>query len=677
MACRKLLAVFLCLAAAGAALASLETPPEARPAAKVDALAAAVVEAPADADAALARGEAVELIVTFKDAAVSDALAAAVKSKVVSAVAAASAGGARVTADYTHMPVSVVSVASAAALAALRADASVAGVAPVGRHTRALLQSAPLINQPAAAARGATGEGCAVVIIDGGGNYGAADLGSCASPGAPAPCRVAVAQDMTSENAFTTGDAHSTNVASIVAKLAPSAKIIMLDVFKGQYAYDSDILAAINWAVANKAKYGICSINLSLGDSGKNAQRCPGSPYEPAFAAARAAGILPAVASGNEYYQNAISSPACAPSAVSVGAVHDSNHGAFDSCDTATAADKVACFSNVAPWLDLLAPGSAITAGGWTMSGTSMASPHVAAAAAVLLAASPASSVAQVVAALKSAGKPVTEATSGATFPRIDIDAALASLTGAAPGGGGGSGTGGGSAGGNGSGSGSGAPAVPVLRATLSINGGAASTPSPRVKLAVAPAAGVSADGLQMCVSNGADCSAYVPFAATLSWLLDRAAAGPKTVSVWLKDAAGKVSPVPASATIGFALGADTAPPADVGSVTATVDDALTSMRLKWDPAAATDDVTGVAKFVVVYKAGGYPPAGCATNKKGVLLAPVPEGGDVSEVTVTGLRPRRTYRFRVCAVDYAGNVSEGATGFASTKKRRSSRLLML
>jgi hypothetical protein len=32
---------------------------------------------------------------------------------------------------------------------------------------------------------------------------------------------------------------------------------------------------------------------------------------------------------------------------------------------------------------------------------------------------------------------------------------------------------------------------------------------------------------------------------------------------------------------------------------------------------------------------------------------------------------------QVCAVDYAGNVSNGVTGFASMKKRRSSRLMML
>jgi hypothetical protein len=87
-------------------------------------------------------------------------------------------------------------------------------------------------------------------------------------------------------------------------------------------------------AIANKDNYSICSINLSIGDGRKNSELCPGSVYEVAFATARAAGILPVVSSGNNYYQNGLSDPACAPSAVSVGAVHDADNGAFDSCDT-------------------------------------------------------------------------------------------------------------------------------------------------------------------------------------------------------------------------------------------------------------------------------------------------------------------------------------------------------
>lgn len=77
---------------------------------------------------------------------------------------------------------------------------------------------------------------------------------------------------------------------------------------------------AFNWALANRAKYNICAINLSLGDSKKSTTPCRGSVYEAPFAAARAAGVVPVVAAGNNYFTDGISGPACAPSAVSVGA---------------------------------------------------------------------------------------------------------------------------------------------------------------------------------------------------------------------------------------------------------------------------------------------------------------------------------------------------------------------
>jgi subtilisin family serine protease len=101
----------------------------------------------------------------------------------------------------------------------------------------------------------------------------------------------------------------------------------------------------------------VCAINLSLGSNTASATPCAESSYEPVFAAARAAGIVPVVASGNEARKGTIASPACAPSAVSVGAVYDSNIGsrAWGPCnDTTTAADKVACFSNSASFLTLL-----------------------------------------------------------------------------------------------------------------------------------------------------------------------------------------------------------------------------------------------------------------------------------------------------------------------------------
>ena len=85
---------------------------------------------------------------------------------------------------------------------------------------------------------------------------------------------------------------------------------------------------------------------MSLG--GSVSSTCPSDPLAVSISSARAAGILSAVASGTRASLSAISSPACGPDAVSVGAVHAANLGGigWSNCsDATTAADKVACFS--------------------------------------------------------------------------------------------------------------------------------------------------------------------------------------------------------------------------------------------------------------------------------------------------------------------------------------------
>jgi titin len=131
----------------------------------------------------------------------------------------------------------------------------------------------------------------------------------------------------------------------------------------------------------------------------------------------RSVNIATVVASGNESTKDAISSPGCISTAISVGAT-------FDTSDT------VAGYSNSSSILNLLAPGSGITSavpgGGYgTWSGTSMATPHVAGAWAVLKQKAPTASVTEILNALASTGVSVTD-TNGIAKPRIKIDAALA-----------------------------------------------------------------------------------------------------------------------------------------------------------------------------------------------------------------------------------------------------------
>lgn len=130
----------------------------------------------------------------------------------------------------------------------------------------------------------------------------------------------------------------------------------------------------------------------------------------------RARGTLLFAAAGNSGRLDEMSAPACVAPTVAVGAVDVS--------------DAVARFSNTSSGLDLLAPGVDIVSdglGGHTevMSGTSMASPHAAGAAALLLSARPGLSPADVERILRSTGVAVLDTRTRRSTPRVDVFAAL------------------------------------------------------------------------------------------------------------------------------------------------------------------------------------------------------------------------------------------------------------
>lgn len=90
------------------------------------------------------------------------------------------------------------------------------------------------------------------------------------------------------------------------------------------------------------------------------------------------------------------------------------------------------------------------------------------------------------------------------------------------------------------------------------------------------------------------------------------------------------------------------------------------SVTLQWEAAAAGDAGSGVARFVVTYKAGGKPPPGCTTagdssarSARGVTAAAVTLGADAGAVTVAGLLPGKNYYFRLCAIDNVSNAFIG------------------
>jgi len=531
---------------------------------------------------------------------------------------------------WEELPLVHVSAGSFDALVAALADSHVAFAAVEETLHHFDAESFPLIRQPTALASGFDGRGTSVAVLDTGVDWTHAAFGGCTAPGAPSTCRVAFARDFAPDDNSRDDNGHGTNVSGIVVGVAPGARILGLDVFQGSGASSTVIIDAINWVIANRATYNIAAMNLSLGGGSATAP-CTTNAMGSAIATARAAGILAAVASGNESFTNALAQPACAPAAISVGAVYDAALGGigYSTCsDATTAADKVACFSNSASFLSLLAPGALITAAGTTMAGTSQAAPHVAGALAVLRAAFPADSPDALVQRLISTGKAITDARNGVVTRRIDLGAAVASAATPPP------------------------PAdTTPPTGSLSINNGAPVTRSPTVTLTIG---GADPSGVaSMCLTNGSTCTTFEPFATTRSWTL-AAGDGAKTVSLFLRDAKGNTTP--STAAIKASITLDTTAPRD-GALSAAVSNG--AITLTWT--AATDGGSGVASYRVVSASGATPPpTGCATGT-------VVYTGRATTIVHSGLTNGLQQSYRVCAFDVAGNVSPGATATATPK----------
>jgi subtilisin family serine protease len=142
------------------------------------------------------------------------------------------------------------------------------------------------------------------------------------------------------------------------------------------------VIAGVDWVTGNHQTGQPAVANMSLG-GGKSAA------LEQAVSNSIADGVTYAVAAGNETEDACTGSPSGLPAAITVGAT--------------TSTDARASYSDFGPCVDLFAPGSSITSASFltnsgtaTMSGTSMASPHVAGAAALYLQGSPAATPQQV-----------------------------------------------------------------------------------------------------------------------------------------------------------------------------------------------------------------------------------------------------------------------------------------
>ncbi|MFI8831392.1 S8 family peptidase [Streptomyces afghaniensis] len=272
-------------------------------------------------------------------------------------------------------------------------DKTASGIAHVwldGVRKASLDKSVPQIGAPKAWAAGYDGKGVKIAVLDTGVDATHPDLKG----------QVIGAKNFTTSPDTTDKVGHGTHVASIAAGtgaksggkykgVAPGAKIINGKVLDdGGFGSDSEVLAGIEWAAAEGADV----VNMSLGGGDTPAI----DPLEAAVnKLSEEKGILFAIAAGNEgdFGEQTIGSPGSAEAALTVGAV-DEKDVLADFSSRGPGMDGALKPDVTAPGVDITAasaPGNQIAAevgekpaGYMTISGTSMATPHVAGAAALL-----------------------------------------------------------------------------------------------------------------------------------------------------------------------------------------------------------------------------------------------------------------------------------------------------
>lgn len=154
---------------------------------------------------------------------------------------------------------------------------------------------------------------------------------------------------------------HGTQMLSIIAKVNPSAKLLPIRIVgvnpngnAGLYTLDS-VKLALDWVIANQAKYNIAVVNISQGKVFADC-RVPAGMVEQ-IATLKARNVAVVSATGNDKNKTAINSPACIRDVVAVGATDNPWAGSEPYAWDSKAVPTIARYTNVSVALDFYANG--------------------------------------------------------------------------------------------------------------------------------------------------------------------------------------------------------------------------------------------------------------------------------------------------------------------------------
>lgn len=411
---------------------------------------------PADADAAQTRA-----IHSAQDAILGDFLGGS--AEIAKAEASADLNIKRM--DFS--PVFGINV-TAAELAQLAADPKVTGIQEDGVAAPTLIDSLPLIQMPDVYLAGGTGVNYHVAVLDTGARRSHEFLSSRITHAACfgttnasfqstsyCPGGASSSTDIDSANdcneATIEGCGHGTHTNGTVAGfntspqagepangVARDARLININVFSrfalaggncGSGAtqdcvltFNTDQIRGLEHVYSLRNTLNIAAASMSLG-GGAFSAACDGDSRKAIIDQLKAANIATVIAAGNDGLNTQVGAPGCISTAITVA--------------SSTKADARSSFSNWGNLIDVVAPGSNILASYLngssntfysSLSGTSMATPHVAGAWAALRSVRPTATVDQIEAALESTGLGITSAS--VTKPRIRVNNALGALPG-------------------------------------------------------------------------------------------------------------------------------------------------------------------------------------------------------------------------------------------------------